>query len=138
MKPVYQTSVTASGGRNGKIRSQDGVLDFEVRMPKELKGKGGPYTNPEQLFAAGYAACFDSALNMVALLDRKKIQSEITASVGLKVAGLSGFELVVTLDAKIDGVDRETALKLLEKAHKTCPYSKAIQNNVDVKINLVE
>ncbi len=138
MKPVYQTSVTASGGRNGKIRSQDGVLDFEVRMPKELKGQGGPYTNPEQLFAAGYAACFDSALNMVALLDRKKIQSEITASVGLKIAGLSGFELVVTLDAKIAGVDRETTLKLLEKAHKTCPYSKAIQNNVEVKINLVE
>ena len=137
MKPLYQTSVTASGGRNGRVKSHDGVIDLEVRLPKELKGEGGPYTNPEQLFAAGYAACFDSALNLVARLERKKITSQITATVGLKLAGLSGMDLVVTLDAKIEGVDAETAHKLLEKAHKTCPYSKAISNNVDVKINLL-
>jgi osmotically inducible protein OsmC len=137
MKPLYETSVTASGGRNGKVSSRDGVLQFEVRMPKELKGPGGAYTNPEQLFAAGYAACFDSALNLAARMERKKIESEITATVGLKIAGLSGMDLVVRLDAKIDGVDRDTAQNLLQKAHKLCPYSKAIRNNVDVTINLV-
>ncbi len=137
MKPIYETSVTASGGRNGRVISQDGVIDLEVRIPKEMKGPGGPYTNPEQLFAAGYAACFDSALNLVARLDRKKITSQVTARVGLKIAGLSGMELVVSLDAHIEGVDEDTAKKLLEKAHKTCPYSNAIRNNVDVKVNLV-
>lgn len=137
MKPLYETTVTASGGRNGKIQSKDGVLALEVRVPKELKGEGGPYTNPEQLFAAGYAACFDSALNLVARLDRKKISSSVTATVGLKMAGLTGMELVVTLDVQITGVDKETGLKLLEKAHKTCPYSKAISKNVDIKVNLI-
>lgn len=137
MKPIYETKVTASGGRDGRVVSQDGVIDLEVRTPKEMRGPGGAYTNPEQLFAAGYAACFDSALNFVARTERKKINSQVTATVGIKLAGLSGFELVVTLDAKVEGVDEETALKLLEKAHKTCPYSKALRNNVDVKINLV-
>jgi Ohr subfamily peroxiredoxin len=138
MKPIYETSVTATGGRNGKVVSQDGVLQLEVRMPKELKGEGGPYSNPEQLFAAGYSACFDSALNLVAKLERKIIQSEVKATVGLKSAGISGLELEVALDVKILGVDHKTAQHLLEKAHKTCPYSKALKNNVDVKINLLE
>lgn len=138
MKPVYETTVTASGGRDGKVVSKDGVIDLEVRTPKEMRGPGGAYTNPEQLFAAGYAACFDSALNFVARTDRKKITSQVTATVGLKLAGLSGFELVVTLDVLVEGVDRDTALKLLEKAHKTCPYSKALRNNVEVKVNLVQ
>lgn len=137
MKPLFTTSVTATGGRNGKVTSQDGVLQMEVRMPKELKGPGGAFTNPEQLFAAGYAACFDSALNLAARLERKKIGSAVTATVGLKVAGLSGMDLVVSLDVKVDGVEKDVAQKLLEKAHKLCPYSKAIRNNVDVIINLV-
>ncbi len=137
MKPLFTTSVTATGGRNGKVTSQDGVLQMEVRMPKELKGPGGAFTNPEQLFAAGYAACFDSALNLAARLERKKIGSAVTATVGLKVAGLSGMDLVVSLDVKVDGVEKDVAQKLLEKAHKLCPYSKAIRNNVDVTINLV-
>lgn len=137
MKPVYETTVIASGGRDGKVVSQDGVIELEVRTPKEMRGPGGPYTNPEQLFAAGYAACFDSALNFVARTELKKINSQVSATVGLKLVGLSGFELVVTLDVTVEGVDRETAQKLLEKAHKTCPYSKALRNNVDVKINLV-
>ena len=137
MKPLFTTSVTATGGRNGKVTSQDGVLQMEVRMPKELKGPGGAFTNPEQLFAAGYAACFDSALNLAARLERKKIGSAVTATVGLKVACLSGMDLVVSLDVKVDGVEKDVAQKLLEKAHKLCPYSKAIRNNVDVIINLV-
>jgi len=137
MKPIYQTTVVAKGGRDGHVRSTDGVLDLDVRVPKELKGQGGPFTNPEQLFAAGYAACFDSALNHVARTEREDISSEVTATVGLKLAGLSGFELAVTLDVKISGVDKATAEKLLEKAHQTCPYSKAIHNNVDVKLNLI-
>jgi len=138
MKPVYETTVTASGGRDGRVVSQDGVIDLEVRTPKEMRGPGGAFTNPEQLFAAGYAACFDSALNFVARTERKKIISQVTATVGLKLAGLAGFELVVTLDVRVEGVDQEAAQKLLQKAHNTCPYSKALRNNVDVKINLVQ
>jgi len=137
MKPIYQTTVVAKGGRDGHVRSTDGVLDLDVRVPKELKGQGGSFTNPEQLFAAGYAACFDSALNHVARTEREDISSEVTATVGLKLDGLSGFELAVTLDVKINGVDKATAERLLEKAHQTCPYSKAIHNNVDVKLNLI-
>ena len=137
MKPIYETSVTASGGRDGKIASQDGILQLEVRVPKEMRGEGGPYTNPEQLFAAGYAACFDSALNFVARAEKKQIESQVTANVGLKMAGPSGLELVVTLNVQIAGVDEVTARHLLEKAHETCPYSKAIRNNVEVSLNLV-
>ena len=137
MNPIYETSVTASGGRDGKVTSQDGVLQLEVRVPKEMKGAGGPYTNPEQLFAAGYAACFDSALNFAARSEKTKIDSQVTANVGLNMAGLSGFELAVTLNVHIEGVDDVTARHLLEKAHETCPYSKAIRNNVDVHVNLV-
>ncbi|MEA5078880.1 MAG: organic hydroperoxide resistance protein [Anaerolineaceae bacterium] len=137
MKPIYQTTVVAKGGRDGHVRSTDGVLDLDVRVPRELRGQGGAFTNPEQLFAAGYAACFDSALNHVARTEREDISSEVTATVGLKLDGLSGFELAVTLDVKISGVDKATAEKLLEKAHQTCPYSKAIHNNVDVKLNLI-
>jgi len=138
MNTVYQTKVTATGGRDGKVVSEDGVLALEVRIPKVMGGAGGAYTNPEQLFAAGYAPCFDSALNHVARLQKVKITSQTTATVGLNSSETSGFDLFVTLDVKIEGVERDVALGLLEKAHATCPYSKATRNNVEVKVNLVE
>lgn len=138
MPTVYQTKATAKGGRNGTVVSEDGVLNLEVRVPKSMGGPGGEYTNPEQLFAAGYAACFDSALNFVAKLQRAKIDSSVTATVGLQMAGLTSMKLAVSLDVEINGVDRETARRLLEKAHATCPYSNALRNNVDVKLNLVD
>lgn len=137
MKPVYQTTVVAQGGRNGKIISEDGVLDIEVRIPKEMGGAGGAFTNPEQLFAAGYAACFDSALNYIALQERVKISSTIRATVGIVKPSNTEFNLVVNINAHIEGVDEATAKHLLDKAHETCPYSKAIKGNVEVTVNLI-
>lgn len=137
MEKIFKTKVTTTGGRDGKIKSEDGILDLEVRIPKEMGGVGGQFTNPEQLFAAGYSSCFDSALNFVARSQKLKISSKVTATVGLKKSGQTGFDLFVILDAAIEGVERETASKLLELAHETCPYSRAIRNNIDVKVNLI-
>jgi Ohr subfamily peroxiredoxin len=139
MEPIYWTEVTATGGRNGKVASSDGVLEHEVRIPKEMGGQGGNYTNPEQLFAAGYAACFDSALNFVALQNKMKLQNtKVTANVGLINSPEQGFSITVELDVEIPGIEHEAALHLLDLAHATCPYSKATRNNVPVKINLIQ
>jgi Ohr subfamily peroxiredoxin len=139
MEPIYRAEVSSTGGRNGKVKSSDGVLEHEVRIPKEMGGQGGSYTNPEQLFAAGYAACFDSALNFVALQDKIKLHNiKVTAKVGLISSPEQGFSLTVELDVEIPGIEHEAALHLLELAHATCPYSKAIRNNVPVKINLIQ
>ncbi len=135
VKPIYTAIATATGGRNGHVASSDKVLDLEVRMPKELGGAGGAYTNPEQLFAAGYSACFDSALNHVAR--NEKITTGITsvrAHVGIGSNNAGGFALVVTLEANVPDVDQETANALVEKAHQVCPYSNATRNNVEVSI----
>ncbi|SDC93389.1 organic hydroperoxide resistance protein [Williamwhitmania taraxaci] len=138
MNTIYQTKAVATGGRDGKVVSEDGVLNLDVRVPKSMGGAGGAYTNPEQLFAAGYAACFDSALNHIARLERKKIQSKVTATVGLQMEEATGFNIIVTMDVEITGVEKSVAQELLAKAHATCPYSKAIRNNVEVTLNLVE
>ena len=138
MNTIYQTKVVATGGRDGKVASEDGVLNLDVRVPNTMGGAGGAYTNPEQLFAAGYAACFDSALNHIARLERKKIQSKVTATVGLQMSQTDGFNIVVSMDVEIAGVEKSVAQELLSKAHATCPYSKAIRNNVEVTLNLVE
>ncbi|AZQ63918.1 organic hydroperoxide resistance protein [Flammeovirga pectinis] len=136
MKTLYTTQATAKGGRNGKVETADGVLSVEVRMPKELGGVGEGYTNPEQLFAAGYSACFDSALNLVAQQAKQKITSKVTAEISLGAVE-GGFGLGAALFVEIEGVEREVAQGLMEAAHKVCPYSKAINNNVDVKLTLV-
>lgn len=136
MKALYETSATAVGGRNGKVKTSDGILDLEVRLPKSMGGNTTGYTNPEQLFAAGYAACFDNALNYMAKLERLPISSKVTANVAL-INGDGGFDLAVNLDVEINGVEPEVANRLLEMAHKGCPYSRALKGNVDVKINLV-
>jgi len=105
-------------------------------MPKELGGAGGAYSNPEQLFAAGYSACFDGALNLVASQRKLAIKSKIAATVSLHSAN-DGFQLSVNLAAKIEGVDRDTANELLHLAHQVCPYSKATRNNIEVTLNLI-
>ena len=135
IKAMYTASATATGGRNGKTSSSDGVLDLEVRTPKELGGAGGAYTNPEQLFAAGYAACFDSALSLV--IKGAKITTgttAVTAHVGIGKNDSDGFGLVITLEVTIPGVDQETAESLVAKAHQVCPYSNATRGNVDVTL----
>jgi lipoyl-dependent peroxiredoxin len=138
MSTIYQTKATTTGGRNGLIKSEDGVLNIEVRIPKEMGGQGGSYSNPEQLFAAGYSACFDSALNMVARMQKIHLKdSKVSATVGLQSSEEEGFNIIVTLDVEIPGIEKAVALDLLNKAHAACPYSKAIRNNVNVTLNLL-
>ncbi len=136
MSIVYETKVNVSGGRNGKVTSDNGVLDLDVRLPKSMGGKNDDYTNPEQLFAAGYAACFDNALIYTALQKKLRIKSKLNVTVGLLSSEETGFNLCVKIEAEIDGVEREVAQELLEAAHQTCPYSKAIKGNVEVILEL--
>jgi Ohr subfamily peroxiredoxin len=135
MEALYTAKVTASGGRAGKIQSEDGTLDLVLAMPKSLGGteKEGA-TNPEQLFAAGYSACFDSALNLVARQARQKIESEVIAEVSIGKDTDGGFKLAVVLNVNISGVSQVEAEKLVEQAHSVCPYSKATQGNIEVEL----
>ncbi|MHC2336190.1 organic hydroperoxide resistance protein [Bradyrhizobium sp. USDA 4454] len=132
----YRTTATAAGGRDGRAYTEDQTFDLELSTPKELGGSGGPSTNPEQLFAAGYSACFLSALNLVGR--KRKIgiaaDSSISATVGIGPNGQGGFGLVVQLSANLPGVERTTAEQLVAEADQICPYSNAIRGNVDVHI----
>ncbi|MFO1127914.1 MAG: organic hydroperoxide resistance protein [Rhodospirillales bacterium] len=139
MEVLYRTQATAKGGRDGgRSTSADGVLDVKLAMPKELGGPGGAATNPEQLFAAGYAACFLSAIKFVAGQEKVKLSddSTVTAEVGIgQIPG--GFGLDIGLKAHLPGLDAATARGLVEKAHTVCPYSNATRNNIDVRLDVV-
>ncbi|PEZ10413.1 Ohr subfamily peroxiredoxin [Bacillus sp. AFS018417] len=138
METLYTATVKATGGRNGKVISEDGVLNLDVKMPKALGGMGGEATNPEQLFAAGYAACFDSALQLVIRTKRVKAEStEVTAHVAIGKDTDGGFGLAVTLDVRVAGVSHEEATQLVEAAHGVCPYSKATRGNMEVTLNVL-
>ncbi len=140
MSALYTATATAVGGRDGKVTSSDGIIDISLKTPKGLGGPGGDGTNPEQLFAAGYSACFDSALNLVIRTQRVKevTGTSVTGDVSiLKDAADGGFKLEVTLNVSVQGVDADTAHKLVEAAHQVCPYSKATRGNIDVKLNIV-
>jgi len=137
MKTLYTTKVTATGGRNGHVKSENGVLDLEVRMPKGLGGANDDFTNPEMLFAAGYSACFDSALNLV--ISKSKIktgETSVAAKVSIGQNEDGGFGLAAELDVNIPGVSIENAQELTEKAHQICPYSNATRNNIEVKLSV--
>lgn len=137
MKTLYTTNVTAKGGRNGHVKSDNGVLDLEVRMPKGLGGANDGYTNPEMLFAAGYAACFDSALNLI--ISKSKIETgetSVAAKVSIGQNEDGGFGLAAELAVNIPGVSLEEAQELTEKAHQICPYSNATRNNIEVKLSV--
>jgi osmotically inducible protein OsmC len=138
MEAVYTASATATGdARNGHVRSSDGVLDFDLAVPKEMGGPGGAKTNPEQLFAAGYAACFHGALKGVARAQKIDIaDSAITIDVGIGSNGNGGYGLTVAIEAEIPGVDEAKARELIEAAHQVCPYSNATRGNVDVKLTI--
>lgn len=136
MEALYTAKATATGGRAGKVTSSDGVLDVGLAMPKSLGGSGAEgATNPEQLFAAGYAACFDSALNLVARQEKKKIESKVAAEVSLGKDTDGGFKLGVVLTVAVKGLELDEAKQLVEKAHGVCPYSKATSGNIDVELN---
>ncbi|MCR6106768.1 organic hydroperoxide resistance protein [Salipaludibacillus agaradhaerens] len=131
---ILTTKATASGGREGHVKSDNGIIDVNLSMPK---GKDIPSdaSNPEQLFAAGYAACFDGALNLMASKQKKDITSTITSEVSLlKDTEDNGFKLGVTLHAEISGVSQSEAEEFVHKAHDFCPYSKATRGNVDVEL----
>jgi osmotically inducible protein OsmC len=137
MKPLYTATAVALGdGRNGRIQSSDGQLDASVRVPKELGGEGGA-TNPEQLFAGGYAACFHSAMKLVAMQSKADTtDSEVVADVSLIAAG-AGFGLAVALEVSLPALPIEEARALVEAAHRVCPYSNAIRGNVEVTLSVV-
>jgi osmotically inducible protein OsmC len=138
LEKLYTATVKAAGGRDGKVVSSDNILNLDVRMPKELGGGGGAATNPEQLFAAGYAACFESALNLVCRTKRIKVEAtEVTAHVTIGKESDGGFGLEVKLDIAIRGVEAAVAKELIEAAHQVCPYSKATRGNIKVELNLV-
>ena len=135
MEKLYTAKATATGGRNGHVTSADGVLDVDVRMPKELGGPAGSYLNPELLFAAGYAACFDSALNLI--IRNEKVTAgttHVTADVSIGKNDTGGFGLAVTLEVEVPGVEKAVAEDLAHKAHQVCPYSNATRNNIQVDI----
>ena len=137
MKTLYNIGATAKGGRNGQVKSENGVLDLAVRMPKGLGGANDDYANPEMLFAAGYAACFDSALNLVIRSEKVKTgETSVTAQVSIGQLANGGFGLAAELHANIPGVNLELAEQLIEKAHQVCPYSNATRVNMDVKLTV--
>jgi Ohr subfamily peroxiredoxin len=137
-KVLYTAHATATGGRDGRAISSDKVLDVKLSTPKELGGAGGDGTNPEQLFAAGYSACFIGATKLVAGQQKLALPADfsITANVGIgQIPG--GFGLDIELSIALPGLDREVAQALVEKAHQVCPYSNATRGNVDVRLTLV-
>ena len=138
MKTMYEAKATAVGGRNGKVVSEDGLINMETRMPEALGGEGGAYTNPEQMFAATYSTCFGGALDLViSQAGVESGQTSVSAIVGIgKTPG--GLGISVVMEAKIPGVEKEKAQELLEKAHTVCPYSNAIKGNVDVELKLID
>ncbi|WP_411334880.1 organic hydroperoxide resistance protein [Metabacillus indicus] len=137
MQKLYTATASAIGGREGRVQTADNFLDLAIEMPKALGGRGGEGTNPEQLFAAGYAACFDSALNLVARTEREKIgQAKVTSHVSIGKDD-SGFGLSVVLEVHIPEVSEERAMELVQKAHGVCPYSKAVKGNIEVELKIV-
>ncbi|MED4590975.1 organic hydroperoxide resistance protein [Priestia flexa] len=134
MSVLFTSKATAVGGREGYVKSDDGLINLDLVMPSPNNTKEG--TNPEQLFAAGYASCFDGALNLIAKKQKYSIESSITAEVSLmKDPADDGFKLAVTLNAHLKGVSQEEAEKLVKAAHEFCPYSKATRGNIDVTLN---
>ncbi|MFI2613769.1 organic hydroperoxide resistance protein [Streptomyces sp. NPDC018584] len=130
----YTAVATAENGRDGRVASDDGKLDVVVNPPKEMGGSGAG-TNPEQLFAAGYSACFQGALGVVARKENADISgSTVTAKVGIGQNESGGFGLEVTITASIPNVDAATARSLVEKAHQVCPYSNATRGNIKVEL----
>lgn len=134
MTTLYTATATATGGREGRVRTDDGTLDLAVTMPRGLGGAGLPGTNPEQLFAAGYSACFGSALGLVARMQKVNPGPfAITAEVSLDKAG-AGYQLRVALHGRFDDLPREQAEALMTAAHTVCPYSNATRGNIEVTL----
>lgn len=138
MKTLYSAKVTTEGGRDGRTTSEDGILDMKLSTPKSLGGEGGDHSNPEQLFAAGYSACFGSALEMIAKnADVDLGDYSVTATIDLGQTEDKDLELSAILDIYIPDIDVETGENLINEAHEVCPYSRATRDNIDVTLNLL-
>lgn len=136
MSVLYRIQATAIGGREGNVKSSDGFLNLNLGMPKELGGPGKPAANPEMLFAAGYAACFESAMRFVAR--EKKIaltSASVTADVGIGPRDDGGFALDIALTAEVGGLDQAAAEQLVAAAHHVCPYSHATKGSLNVRLS---
>ena len=138
MQALYTANATATGGREGRGVSSDQALDVALSTPKELGGAGGAGTNPEQLFAAGYAACFLSAMKMVGGMMKTPIPAEasVDAAIGIGKNDQGGFGLSAKLAVKTPGMDQAAAQAVVDKAHQVCPYSNATRGNIDVDITV--
>ncbi len=139
MKALYTTKSVSTGGRDGSTRSEDGELDLALSVPKELGGPGGDGTNPEQLFACGYSACFIGAIKFVAEQDKIKVSPDIsieaTVGIGLNTEG-EGFSISVDMLIDIPGMEKAAVEALVAKAHLVCPYSNATRNNIPVTLTI--
>jgi osmotically inducible protein OsmC len=136
---IYTATSTAWGGRDGRVSSSDSRLELQLSVPKSMGGDDGPGTNPEQLFATGYAACFHSALKGVARSQKVDISgSAVSVTIGL-VGGLAtGIDLTARIEAQLPGIDAATAQSLLDAAHQACPYSRATRGNIAQEVVLIE
>ncbi len=139
VQALYTTNATATGGRDGSAAIEDGSLTLTMTTPKELGGSGEPGNNPEQLFAAAYAACFLSAMSFVASQGGPKVPDDarVTATVGIGPHEQGGFALDVRLDIALPGLTRADAETLVQRSHLVCPYSNATRNNVAVRLVIV-
>ena len=138
-KVLYTAQATATGGRDGRAVSSDGVLNIQLSTPRELGGAGGPGTNPEQLFAAGYSACFLSALKFVAGKEKVALPAETNISARVGIGPIAtGFGIQAELRISVPGLPKEKVRALVEKAHMVCPYSNATRGSIDVTLVIAE
>ncbi|WP_421939625.1 organic hydroperoxide resistance protein [Pedobacter sp.] len=136
MEKLYTAEVTATGGRDGHVKSSDGIIDFDLKKPKELGGQGGA-TNPEQLFAAAWGACYLGALGSIA--EREGVdtsEAQVNVLISFNKDG-NAFVLSADLDVHIPSITTEEAQQIADKAHKTCPYSKATRGNIEVRVTAI-
>lgn len=137
-KVLYRATATATGGRDGRAVVPESQLELKLTTPRELGGAGGDGTNPEQLFAAGYSACFLGAMKFVAAREKVAIPADVSVNGNVGIGAIpTGFGIEVELKISLPGMERDAALALIEKAHVVCPYSNATRNNIDVTLTLV-
>jgi osmotically inducible protein OsmC len=136
---LYSTSARAVGGRDGHVATLDGTFSAKLTTPKDLGGPGGEGNNPEQLFAAGYAACFLNAMKYTAMLDKVPFPADasVTSTVGIGPRSEGGFGLDIALAISLPGLQPDLADTLMKKGHAICPYSNAVRGNIDVKLSMV-
>lgn len=137
IKPSYTAIATAEGGREGHVKTNDGIIDMKVSTPAEFGGKKKGYTNPEQLFAAAWAACFDNAVLLIAKARKVNITSATTVEITFGPNDEGHFVLSAIIKVKVDGVEDSMAEKIIKSAHKVCPYSKATYGNISSEVILI-